>query len=443
MNAQTRSIIFLILIFGLGTCSFGYIFFQTKERNQHLQGERFKMQAEHYIYAIDQRYLRNQLILEACQGLIQSSDYVSKDEWDRFCSALPLAQNFPAIHWVALARSFETLEMRQSFLENVTDAETPDFHIWPQTEDPHVAPIIYIYPNQYKDLLGYNLLEKPEILQKAKGIKSGEFFSSKAVSLKHYDTSNSHILLICPIFNKKENGETLFGYSAALIDFFTIVNQLADDLKLQDINIQVYQGKEIDPTALSFQKISVLDPKPAFHYSQSLAIGDLTWTFYLSSTPTAHQTAASGLAYLTFFLLVLANIGLSIALYRLIRTRMQTNSLSTNPIFNSMKECILMTDLNGKILFFNQVGEDLFDSAKTFDELVDPKDIEIRAKLFAKEGLPSFHLFMALSEEKFAGGVEWSFKKKDQSFVTVTLRVIQIKDANAKVLGYLGIGKIL
>lgn len=450
MKNQKRSLLILSSIFVFGIACSIAIFILLRSRQVDVAKKRFEVLAESFMYALDARLLRNQVVLQGCSGLIRASEYVSTAEWSQYVRALNTPEFFPAIRWIGMAKVLKTEEETVSFVRAFQEKENSNFHIWPENGVESI-PLIYLYPITYRDLIGYNLLQNREIASLLKNpIASSNLLVSPDLSFSPTDPSQSALLLFFPSGDR--------AWSVLSLDLVVIVDQIAKQINFEDINIEIFRGKSTNAQDMIFERGGVDDPYPIYTYANMVQIGNRTLTFVFKSTSQYRDSAISGAPYLIFIgLLIIVGVEIYLLYREMFQRAPQTpvqngNPFQANPLVDSMQEAAFAVDNQGKIALFNKAAERIFGYNSTdvigklpLESFIDQgslgKNSAEFGKALNKELKSAFEIFSAQADKGTPNQVQWTFIKKDQSRISLIVDVTGIRNEKNELIGYLGVAQ--
>jgi PAS domain S-box-containing protein len=104
-------------------------------------------------------------------------------------------------------------------------------------------------------------------------------------------------------------------------------------------------------------------------------------------------------------------------------------------ILKNIKDCIIVYDLQGKVIYWNDGAENVYGYSK---EEIMGKSIDILYPIKDKDKLKrDINLTQELGE--YIG--EWEGKRKDGSKIVVNIREALMHDANGEIIGIIGISR--
>ncbi len=450
MKSFRPFLFFLIFFFLIGLSVSWFVFQKALKQENQLSQKKFEEKVQGFLYAIQERYSRNQLVLEGIRGFFAASNYVSSEEWNLYIEGLNLKEKFPGIRWVSVIQYIPSFE-EDSFLSSFRQKENSSYQIWPKSTEGHLFPITYIYPHYFNPWLGFNLASKPE--QKTKlqnSIRSKEIEVSKAFSLHSLEKSPSSFFFFLPIFKGKES---IFGWAGAFIDFSILLEGVVEGTSLKEINLQVFSGKEEIAKNLIFQKIN-RKISPSWKTTKDLKLGDLYWTLSFSSFKTSETKSLYPFLILSFTLIF--TVVLVFLFYFIVKKTASYQNLDNNEkdlflkthLQDHLKQALFATDTQGLFILFNSTAEGLLGyraedliGKEKLTLLCDLEELKKKAEelssILKRKIEPGFAVFQAFLEKEIAPYQEFSLLKKNRSKISLSLHLSVILDPAKNLIGYL------
>jgi CHASE1-domain containing sensor protein len=131
----------LVLVFSIVITS--QLYSLEKENNQHTMQVIFDKAVEHITMHIQMRIHSYQQVLGGVGGLIDSSEEVSRSEFNRYVSRLELKENYPGI----LGLSFNPRVLKaekNAHIAAVRESGIPEYAIKPEGDRDSYTPVLFI-----------------------------------------------------------------------------------------------------------------------------------------------------------------------------------------------------------------------------------------------------------------------------------------------------------
>lgn len=421
------------------------VLYQVRLNENRLLQEKFSNKINSFLFTLQERYSRNETLLEGTDGFFIASNFVSVKEWEQYIASLNLQKKFPGIQWISFVKYLPSSE-KETFVQT---SEYPSIAIWPDASSSIYAPIIYIGPTSYQNLLGYNLYSDPSS-QKAlnQSIQNKTATSSNPVTFQPTKVQSSERFLYYPIFKSLEIKSDPFGWIVANIDFSIIIEKVAKGTLLTNIDIEAFTGNNPSLEHLFFEKKSALDEPPLLTDTKTISFAGAEWTFRFKANPEFKENTVALFPF--FLLLFVPFILLAFFLYFRYFSSPKVSSDTAVTLIENIPYSVIATDLKGTITYINQATEKMLGYKKeeminkmTPESIHDPEEMKQRAKelstILAREIKPNFEVFTALSQKEILENRRWVYLKKDQTKLSVQLCVSPIKDIHNETIGYLGI----
>jgi len=409
--------------------------------------KQFSNQTESFLFSLNERYERNRVLLEGIDGFFASSDFVSFKEWNRYISSLKLSEKFPEISWVAFIKNL-AVDEKLNFIKS-TKEEIPNFNIWPENSSSFCYPIVYISPNPFDNLIGFDFYTNEKQRQSLeKSVLSKSLTTSSFIELNPTKIRKSERILFIPIIKNEKN--EIFGWIGASIDFSTIMEQTGKGVLPSNVDLDVYAGDKPALQNLIFQKSTISLDGPFLSTTKVLDFAGTTWTFVFKSAIASNKISAYGVFLFLFLLLISILLGLFLY-FRYLKASgiVDYDSQIEKWILYSTQYAVVAADLKGIITYFNPAAEKLLGYSsnevigkKTPEIFHDPEEMALRAEelssILNKEVKSGFEVFVSLAEKDIPECRRWTYIKKDKSKTSVQLSVTTLKNYNKEIVGYIG-----
>lgn len=410
----------------------------------------FEEKVKTFILTLDERYARNGVMLEGLEGFFNASENVTQQEWDQNIENLNLRQDFPAIAWIAAIESLQRDQV-SAFINKQRANSGSNYKIWPPSDNPRVFPVVYVSPPEFSPLTGNDLGSNPAIREALiNSLNTKEPTTSPAFSVDAVQEVKSERVLFWPIIAPGEN--QVKGWTAAAIDFATIIDQTAEKSGLADFQIYVYLGDREDVDNLIYEQKTELNFKSNISINQVIEFAGADWTFAFKGPVLKGSITTANIFYLVFILILMTFLAALFLYFYYLRKdpNIRLDSSIEQHILNSTQYAFIATDTKGVITYFNPAAEKLlgYSASEMVGKLTpesfhDPEEMQLRATelstILKKEVKPGFDVFVAFAEKNVPENRKWTYIKKDKSRVNVQLSVTAIKNEIQQTTGYLGV----
>jgi signal transduction histidine kinase/DNA-binding response OmpR family regulator len=309
LQAQPRLLPLLILLCSLAVTVGAW---NSLRQSQQAAAElNFQLLTEDVLEDIEKRMSNHRQILLGAAGLLDASDAVSREEWQRYIQRLELERNYPGILGVGYTQvirphqlaEFEAARRSEGFL---------DFAVRPPGNRELYTSILYLEPFAGRNLaaFGFDMFSEP-VRQAAmrEAARSGEAQLSGRVTLvqETHGPVQAGLLMYLPIYRRgyplntyQERMEALQGFVYSPYRVNDLMSGLLDGHELA-IDFTLFAGPKADPEQRLFvshprveQRVSPLPPAQLQLFGQ-------TWTVAFHAQPGYYanfQQGQSGLLLL-------------------------------------------------------------------------------------------------------------------------------------------------
>lgn len=220
----------------------------------------------------------NQTIL-AATSFVNSSNHISKEEWDLYVSNIKLKKNLPHIYALGYVTHIPKSEVSET-VARIQQNEDPDFKIFPSALRNDNAILTYIAPEQsIEKNIGFNLSSSPKAeayLSLAKETHSTVLLGN---ILPFVTNKRSTYVLLHPIFKQTE----FLGFIYIPFNLDSLIDSLQEPentfahITIQDLNengYQIYQSHDTQTSTSSSFKATDIN---TFYHAK--------WRISFASTP--------------------------------------------------------------------------------------------------------------------------------------------------------------
>lgn len=205
-------------------------------------------------------------VLQAGTGLFNASDFVSRDEWQKFTSTFDLQQHYPGLQGLAYAPIIAKADLAAHEAAARNDGIS-DYKVWPATDRSAYIPVTYIEPmdSRNKRVLGYDMLNNPnrqEAMEQARDTNQA-IISKRIKLLQDVDQPNEPGLLMylpiyrndMPIATVEQRRAAVSGYVYAPFRARDFFGSIFSNVQAANPGVQfrVYEGRDENPEKLLFE----------------------------------------------------------------------------------------------------------------------------------------------------------------------------------------------
>ena len=242
------------------------------------------------------RFNRSELALTSARALLDSSDYVTRDEWRRFVDTLNVERSLPGILGIGYAPRVVENDLI-AHVAAVRQDRLPDYRVWPAGVRELYAPIVYLepYPERNLRAIGYDMFSEPVRRDAlARAMDSGRSALTARVRLiqESGEESQAGFLIYSPAYYPDKPLTTIEERRAALRGWvyspFRVGDFMRATLEQPEPRalMELYDGDTVAPQALLFRQTGgAPEHVPRFSSTTTMELGGHQWTLRFISTP--------------------------------------------------------------------------------------------------------------------------------------------------------------
>lgn len=146
----------------IGLCFTSLTIFSLHQQHEKSGLEQFQLHVGQLVKSIQKRLIDHELILLGAAGLMDASDFVSRQEWRNYVDRLALGERYPGIQGVGYSKIFPASEL-PAHIDSVRAEGFPDFTVRPEGSRDIYSSIIYLEPFSGRNLaaFGYDMYSNP------------------------------------------------------------------------------------------------------------------------------------------------------------------------------------------------------------------------------------------------------------------------------------------
>ena len=254
----------LLLVLGLSMTWLQVSMMQ--EREKEVVREEFEIRAGELVAGLERRMLSQEQILWGVAGVFDSSDYVSRSEFQRYYTSLRLGENYPGVQGVGYVELFAA-NQKERHIAEMRGQGFADYTIRPAGEREIYSAVVYVEPFNWRNqrALGFDMLLEPIRVKAAMRARDeGRVITSDKVVLVQETSQDvqAGVLLFAPLYQGGYAPQALEDRRAALRGWVYMPLRLGDfiDSYLQQeypelskqITMQIYSGVEMEPELLLY-----------------------------------------------------------------------------------------------------------------------------------------------------------------------------------------------
>ncbi|MCL5017417.1 MAG: PAS domain S-box protein [Patescibacteria group bacterium] len=339
--------------------------------------------------------------VSALAALFYSSNYVSAKEFSIFYAYSGIQKNVPGLYAINFIRYVK--QGQKADLEKEIDSQNylgrTNLKIFPQTQNDHIAPIVYYEPATIGSAaFGLDVLSEPiraAVINNA--IKSGEFSLSDELLIVNPKVPG--FVGYAPVYNKNivasstplEKRSDIYGFVGMIFlkdGFFESFRKSISDLSSSDIDAEIYDGKIVASSTLLYDfndqsrnysidpSLTVVLPLVLGGHDFSLVVGKPDG--FISSSqeyePLFILAIGSVISFLVFLILYFLANSYTRAreLADSMTVKLKDSEEHYSSLFNKSKEAMAILSLDGKFISVNSAIVKMFGYASEKDFMSRP-----------------------------------------------------------------------
>ncbi|MBA6326589.1 CHASE domain-containing protein, partial [Colwellia sp. MB02u-6] len=359
----------LILVFSIFITS--QLYMLEKEKDQQAMQGVFDKAVENITTRMQIRIQSYPLMLGGVGGFIDSSEEVSRSEFNRYVSRLELKENYPGI----LALSFNPRVLKaekDAHIAAVRESGIPGYEIKPEGERDSYTPVLFIEPfsEMNQQVVGYDtFVDEVRRTAMMEASDTGNAILTGKIELKQRGTG---ALLFVPIYSQdtpiellEEYRGTALGWAVAVFQIKSMMEGMLSSILGEydlSIDVELYDGEMPSIGTLLYDRdgSSHIGAQSSSLYQsvQHINFGGRVWTVQLSSLPLFD--AYSQNAYTTTLLAgaVILSLLLTLIAFLLVNNRKR-----------ALNNTLIMTkELNEQRARLNVTLDTVIDAVITIDD---------------------------------------------------------------------------
>lgn len=276
-----------------------------------------------------------EMMLHGAAGLFNASDYVSRDEWQRYVGSLSLKKHYPGVQTVGFGRYLKDYQV-SSYMDSVRADGLKDFAIYPAGDRQEYVILTYIEPfvGVNRKVLGYDTFFEPvRKMSLKKAIDTGDtVISGKVILVEDDNNSRPGFIMSVPVYDSKLPHDTVPQKRNALKGFVDAAFRMSDFVdnllatEMDDIDVTIFDGDTTDKAALIYTS----DPgysikKLRLAQLSTLEVNNHTWTLYIKAKPDFYYSRLD--TFTSVFILVSGMI-ISFSLFGIVLGLIRTRNMA-------------------------------------------------------------------------------------------------------------------
>jgi PAS domain S-box-containing protein len=247
-------------------------------------------------------------LLRAGTGLFAASDFVDREEFERFVHQIELQKNYPGIQGIGFSQRLRPNEI-PALIERMKLDGFPDFRIWPDNPRSEYNIIVYLQPmnNRNHLAIGFDMATEAvrrQAMEAARDIGT-PMASGRVVLVQEPTTQQQYgFLIYAPVYKNGADISTVKARQDALLGFVYspfrsddfIATVLTD--KNYDVSFKIYDGTDVKPEAVLHDSPS--EPKSELNKQTTIDFAGRTWTLVHTAKPSFELSSSRAWVPYTF-----------------------------------------------------------------------------------------------------------------------------------------------
>jgi diguanylate cyclase (GGDEF)-like protein/PAS domain S-box-containing protein len=390
-------IAWLLLLVGLIATS--YAVYVARSDIEQAAMRDFAAEAEEVRLKVEARLQAHKQVLLGGAAMFDASEFVSREEWRAYTKRVRIDEHFNGIQGLGYAQLILPEQLR-AHVAATRKQGFKRYSVNPPGEREFYTAIVYLEPFAGRNLraFGYDMYSEP-VRRAAMAQARDEYtvaLSGKVTLVQETDRDvQAGTLMYVPVYRKGAPLDTVPQRRAALQgwvyspfrmkDLLDGVLARWDDLTIQHIHMQVYDGADVHPDALLYDsRAGRPNPESLFSVDQHIDFSGRVWTLHFEQ----HGGEVSGLDYSKAWGYLWFGLGMSLLMFFLalswfntrrnaahiaagLTAALRIKDLSLNAAANA----VLITDRDGRIEWANHAFETL--SGYGMDDVIGrkPRDL--------------------------------------------------------------------
>ncbi len=431
----------LILLFTLGASII------ADHINDQRTSDRFAYRAEKERDNILVRLQAYEQVLRGGAALFESSDKVSRMEWQTYVKHLGLSNTLPGIQGVGFSLMIAPAE-KSAHEAAVRDDGFPNYKVWPANERDQYSSIVFLEPFEGRNLRahGFDMFSEAtrrEAMERARDTGQAAL-SRKVVLVQETDKDvQPGFLMYLPVYRSNMPRDSIDERRAALFGFVYSPFRAKDLMRSiiahsrQDVDVEIFDEDALPANLIFDSNADEPDHKQGIHVTElPVEIGNHRWIAKFRSRPEFELAVASYLAesiaiggtllsLLIYF--ILSNNARHHRRIEGIAGKLAESEQSLRSVLDNAPDSVFIARADGTLRYVNRRATTLVGYA--LDELPG-----MNLEVFAPDGEQEAHRqFLAKVRDTGQMTVEMGLRRKDASTVAVDINAVRLP--NNEILG--------
>ena len=283
------------VVFGLSLLLTGMAWWLLNDQIERQADSRFRARARDLTNDIASRMDTYEQVLRGGVALVDvAGGRVSRTEWRTYVAGLNVEDRYPGIQGIGFAKRVKAADL--ALHEAAVRAEGYyTYRVTPDSPRSEYFPIVYIEPFASRNLraFGFDMHAEPKrraAMERARNLGTAAATSKVTLVQETEEDVQAGFLIYLPAYDRAHPLETPADRHEALIGFVyspfrmnDLMRPIMKDGIAEDLDVRIYDGTDVAPDALLFEKVSHQTPR--FVETRRIDVFGRAWTLRIASTP--------------------------------------------------------------------------------------------------------------------------------------------------------------
>ena len=277
--------VLLLIIFG---------WYKIRENSEDHALRKFEITTQHEVDNLLTRMKEYERVLRGAAGLYNSSESITRDEWQRYYQSLQLDLSLPGVQALGFSKIFPKDQL--TTIENqILNSGFPEFSIYPKGDRQTYSAIVFIEPFDDRNAMafGYDMYSNPtRQIAMERAINTGLPSWSESVTLVQEidDDIQKGVLVYLPVYKKGafprsevERQNTIYGFVYSAFRIKDMMSKIFDQ-RLKYFDFKLYEG-DITKENLLFSS-GTPEKSPKFTKVYNISFSGVKWSAVFTTNST-------------------------------------------------------------------------------------------------------------------------------------------------------------
>jgi len=284
----------LVLVGGLGLSL--ALWNHSRELSRSEAQVYFEFRTRDALSRIEQRLLAYEQVLRGVSGLFRADRDLNRAEFAKYVTALSLDEHFPGIQGVGYSLAVQPERLAQH-IAAIRKEGFPTYTLRPEGQRPLYTSIIYLEPFRDRNLraFGYDMFSEPirkAAMERARDLDHTAISGKVKLVQETEQDVQAGFLMYVPVYREGAPLDSigsrrrhLLGWAYSPFRMNDLMNGVLGE-RAKDLDIEIYDGREVTPASLLFDSEPQEPIKPArFSTQRTLEFAGQVWTLRVRALP--------------------------------------------------------------------------------------------------------------------------------------------------------------